>query len=195
MEEQVLVVDRAALEDRLGGRLFVTDGIEDLRRFIVSNHDFLPRSKAEYDRTAKQIIPYVVIRRGEEYFLLRRLNRQTETRLHDKLSLGVGGHINPTEETSADPLEAGLLRELDEEVAVEDIASLTCVAVINENDGGVSDYHAGLVCLLETGGRVTVRETEKMAGEWASIPALRASYDRLETWSRIVLDFLLDPQK
>ena len=195
MEEQVLVVDRVALEDRLGGSLFVTEGIEELRRFIVSNHCFLPRSRAEYDGTAKQIIPYVVIRRGEEYFLLRRLRRQTEARLHDKLSLGVGGHINPTEAAAADPLEAGLLRELDEEVEVEDIASLTCAAAINENDGGVSDYHAGLVFLLETDGVVTVRETEKMAGEWASIPEIRASYDRLETWSRIVLDFLLDPKK
>ena len=192
MEEQVLVVDREELEARLGGRLFVTEGMEDLRRFIVSNHYFLPRSQAEYDRTAKQIIPYVVIRRGQAYFLLRRLNKQTESRLHEKLSLGVGGHINPTEETAADPLQAGLLRELEEEVAVEDIDCLTCVAAINDNDGGVSDYHAGLVFLLETGGAVTVRETEKMAGEWAGIRQLRASYDRLETWSRIVLDYLLD---
>lgn len=195
MEEQVLAVERAELEKRLGGRLVVTEGIEEIRRFIVSNHVFLPRSKAEYDGTVKQIIPYVVIRRGEEYFLLRRLKKQTEARLHDKLSLGVGGHINPTEETAADPLEAGLLRELAEEVAVERIDSLTCVALLNENDGGVSDYHAGLVCLLETGGEVTVRETEKMAGEWAGLAELRAVYDRLETWSRIVLDFLLDPEK
>ena len=28
MEEQVLVVDRKALEDRLGGGIFVTEGIE-----------------------------------------------------------------------------------------------------------------------------------------------------------------------
>ena len=195
MEEQVLVMDRAALEARLGGRLFVTEGIEDIRRFIVSEHAFLPRSRAEYDRTVKQIIPYVIIRRGEEYYLLRRLNKQTEARLHDKLSLGVGGHINPTEEIAADPLEAGLLRELAEEVAVEETGSLSCVAVLNENDGGVSDYHTGLVYLLETGGQVTVRETEKMAGRWAGVEELRERYDRLETWSQIVLDYLLAPQK
>lgn len=195
MEEQVLVVDRAELEKRLGSGLFVTDGIEDIRRFIVSDHFFLPRSKAEYDGTAKQIIPYVVIRRGDAFFLLRRLNRQTESRLHDKLSLGVGGHINPMEEASADPLEAGLLRELKEEVTVENIDSLTFVAVLNENDGGVSDYHTGLVHLLETSGQVMVRETEKMAGEWADLAELRAAYDQMETWSKIVLDYLLDPKK
>ncbi len=195
MEEQVLVVDRKALEDRLGGGMFVTEGIEEIRRFIVADHRFLPRSRAEYDASVKQIIPYVIIRRGEEFFLLRRLKKQTEARLHDKLSLGVGGHINPSEETAEDPLWAGLLRELDEEVAVEEIRSLTCAAVLNENNGGVSDYHAGLVCLLETGGEVTVRETEKMAGEWADLGKIRGEYHRLETWSQIVVDCLLDPKK
>ena len=192
MDEMVLTVDRAALEARLGGGLFVTQGVEEIRRFITAEHRFQPRSQAEYDSAAKQIIPYVVIRRGEEYFLLRRLKKQTEARLHDKLSLGVGGHINPTEETAADPLEAGLLRELHEEVAVEDVISLTCAGVLNENNGGVSDYHTGLVYLLETAGEVRVRETEKMSGDWADLPRLRSVYDRLETWSQIVVDCLLD---
>ena len=193
MEEQVLVVDRAALENRLGSCRFVTDGIEELRRFIVEKHFFLPRSRAEYDRTAKQIIPYVVIRRGKEFFLLRRLKKQTESRLHDKLSLGVGGHINPTEEAAADPLWAGLLRELAEEVDVGEISELVPAGLLNENNGGVSDYHAGLVCLLDTRGEVAVRETEKMAGDWATIAQIRESYDQLETWSQVVVDCLLDP--
>ena len=193
MEESVLVVDRAALEERLNGRMFVTEGIDEIRDFIVRNHFFLPRSKAEYDAAAKQIIPYVVIRRGEEFFLLRRLKKQTEARLHDRLSLGVGGHINPSEEAADDPLYAGLLRELREEVAVEDGFTLTAAGILNENNGGVSDFHTGLVCLLETNGEVTVRETEKMSGSWAGLEEIRAVYDRLETWSRIVLDCFLDP--
>ena len=192
MQEQVLVVDRQALEAHLGGALFATDRVEEIAEFIRAEHFFLPRAGAEQDQTVKQIIPYVVIRRGEEYFLLRRLKKQTEARLRDKLSLGVGGHINPTEAAADDPLLAGLMRELNEEVAVE-IAALRWVGILNENDGGVSDYHAGLVCLLDTDGEVTVRETEKMTGSWASLVELRAVYDRLETWSQIVLDHLLSP--
>ena len=193
MEERVLVVDRAALEERLKGQMFVTEGIDEIRDYIVRNHFFLPRSKAEYDTAAKQIIPYVVIRRGEKYFLLQRLKKQTEARLHDRLSLGVGGHINPSEEAAGDPLYAGLLRELREEVAVEDGFTLSVAGILNENNGGVSDFHTGLVCLLETEGEVTVRETEKMSGSWAGLEELRAVYDRLETWSQIALDCFLDP--
>lgn len=189
--EQVLVVDRAALEARLGGKIFTTDGIERIRRFLLAEHFFLPREQAEYDSTVKQIIPYVLLRRGEAYFLLRRLKKQTETRLHDKLSLGVGGHINPTEEAAADPLEAGLRRELAEEVDVPRVLSLTCVGVLNETTGGVSDYHAALVYVLETDGEVTVRETEKMSGTWATPDQLEAVRDQLETWSQLALDAVI----
>ena len=166
--EQVLVVNRQALEAKLGGQVWVTDHLDDLRQFILDHHTFLPRQQAEYDATVRQIIPYGILRRGGEYFLLRRLKGQTEARLHDKLSLGLGGHINPTEESAADPIEAGLRRELAEEVILPHLTALTCVGLINETTGGVSDYHTALVYLLETDGEVTVRETGKMSGSWVS---------------------------
>lgn len=186
--EHVLVVDRKNLEALLPPQPFTTENMETIRRFILKHHFFMEREKAEYDDTVKQIIPYVVIRREGKYFLLRRLKKQTEARLHDKLSLGVGGHINPTEEEAEDPLEAGLLRELAEEVAVETVDSLTAVGFLNENNGGVSDYHAALVCLLEAKGEVSVRETEKMSGRWATLQELRDVLPRLETWSQIVVE-------
>ncbi|WP_417084408.1 hypothetical protein [Evtepia gabavorous] len=191
--EQVLVVNRAALEARLGPGPFLSQNLETIRQFILDHHTFLPREQAEYDNTVRQIIPYVVLRRGRHYFLLRRLKKQTETRLHEKLSLGVGGHINPTEEAADDPIAAGLWRELSEEVTLSQITSLTCVGLINETTGGVSDYHTALVYLLETTGEVTVRETEKMSGSWASPQELSAVFDRLETWSQIVLEEVIFP--
>ena len=186
--EHVLVVDRKELEALLPPEPFTTQNMETIRRFILENHFFMEREKAEYDNTVKQIIPYVVIRQDGKYFLLRRLKKQTEARLHDKLSLGVGGHINPTEEEADDPLEAGLLRELDEEAAVETVSSLRAVGFLNENNGGVSDYHAALVCLLEAEGQVTVRETEKMSGSWATAQELQEVFPYLETWSQIVVE-------
>lgn len=186
--EQVLVVDRGRLEALLPEKEFITEGVAEIRTFILAHHFFMDREKAEHDNTVKQIIPYVLLRQEGRYFLLRRLKKQTEARLHDKLSLGVGGHINPSEEAADDPLEAGLLRELHEEVSVETVRSLTCVGFLNENNGGVSDYHAALVYLLEAQGQVSVLETEKMSGCWAEIPELQAVLDRLETWSKIVVE-------
>lgn len=189
--EEVLVVERKALEALLPGQAFVQEGIEEVRQFILQTHTYLSRAQAEQDTRVKQIIPYVLIRRGEQYYLLRRLRKQTEARLHDKLSLGVGGHINPTEEESGDPLQAGLLRELGEEVDVEDVKSLGCVGLINENNGGVSDYHTALVYLLETEGEVRVRETEKTSGAWAGPEEIREKFSALETWSQIAATALI----
>ncbi len=193
--EQVLVTDRKALEAKLGPAVFATQGLEELKSYLLAHHFFLPRPQAEYDATVRQIIPYVILRRQGSYFLLRRLKKQTEQRLHQKLSLGVGGHINPTEEASADPILAGLHRELAEEVDVPSVRSLTCVGLINETTGGVSDYHTGLVYLLETDGAVTVRETEKMTGSWVTPQALAEVYEDLETWSQLVYDRIIAPQE
>ena len=191
--EQVLVVDRQALEARLRGQVFLTDGLEAVRQFLLDHHTFLPRQQAEYDTTVRQIIPYGILRRGGKYFLLRRLKGQTEARLHHKLSWGVGGHINPSEEDAADPIEAGLRRELAEEVDLPRLTSLTCVGLINETTGGVSDYHTALVYLLETDGEVAVRETGKMTGRLADPEELEEVFPALETWSQIVVQGLILP--
>lgn len=192
--EQVLVLDRHTLEDRLGEKIFLTENLEDIHSFLLAHHKFLPRDQAEYDNSVRQIIPYVILRRNGSYFLLRRLRKQTEQRLHHKLSLGVGGHINTTDSTAADPIQAGLLRELAEEVAVSSDYSLTFVGILNETTGGVSDYHTALVYLLETEGDVSVRETEKMSGTWATPQELEELYPALETWSQIVFDQIIAPQ-
>ena len=72
-KEQVLVVDRRALEALLPQETFTTENLSQLRSYILSHHFFMERDKAEYDNTVKQIIPYVIIRQKDRFFLLRRL--------------------------------------------------------------------------------------------------------------------------
>lgn len=169
----------------------MTENLEPVWQFILSQHFFMEREKAEYDNTVKQIIPYVILRRKDEVFLLRRLKKQTEARLHDKLSIGVGGHINPTEkEGFSDIIEAGLHRELSEEVSITGSYALHCVGILNENNGGVSDYHTALIYYLEVEGTVTVLETEKMEGHWIPQKELSSHLKTLETWSKIAVNYL-----
>ena len=192
--EQVMVVQRKALEDKLKGAVLSRQNIDSILEFIRCEHFFAPRESAEYDNTMKQIIPYVVIHQSERYFVMKRLARQTEARLHNLLSLGVGGHINPEENWSkyGSMLEAGLYRELHEEVYVEEILSLECIGVLNETTGGVSDYHTGIVYLLEAGGEVRVIETEKMEGSWMTCRQMKDELEWMETWSQLVFrEFIL----
>lgn len=190
-----MVVRREVLEAKLGDVVFSRVNIDSIVDFIRREHFFVPRASAEYDNTVKQIIPYVVIRQAERYFVMKRLARQTEARLHNLLSLGVGGHINPEEnrEQGESVLEAGLYRELHEEVYVEEILSLNCVGVLNENTGGVGDYHTGIVYLLEARGEVRVVETEKMEGSFMTCSQMEEEVNGMETWSQLIFRELILP--
>ncbi len=189
--EEVLVVPRGDLEAQLpSGEVLPAQ--ESLLAWIEEHYHFAPREEAEYDTSVKQIIPYVVIRQGAKYFLLRRLKKQTEARLHDRLSLGIGGHINPQDKGSyRSVLEAGLYRELQEEVSIAQVKSLDFVGMLHDQSGGVNAFHFALVYLLEAEGTVFVRETEKMAGTWASAPEIAEKFEALESWSQLVFRHIL----
>lgn len=163
------------------------DRADELLELIAAKHFFIARDVAEVSPQYRQIIPYVVIRHGDECFVLRRTKKQTEARLHDKVSLGIGGHINPGHD-----LRAGLQKELDEEVRVGGAHTLTFVGILNDDSTEVGRVHLGAVYLLDASTRdVEVLETEKMHGEWMPLAALAGLREAMESWSAIVLDEVL----
>ena len=162
----------------------IRNATDEIVQLIATRHRFLLRATAEESPQYRQIIPYVLIRHGGAYFVLERTPKQSETRLHHKLSLGIGGHINP-----GDDLASGLLKELEEEVAIDAPYSLEFLGILNDETTDVGRVHLGAVHLLEPEApRVSVRETEKMNGRWVAIADLRELRDRMETWSQIVYE-------
>ena len=187
MNEDVMVVARETLAPYIEAHRY--DLIRaDILPLIESSHFFIPRAKAEVSPEYKQIIPYVVIRHGDSYFLLKRLAKQNEARLHHKLSLGIGGHINPDTPT----VLGGLRKELEEEVDVASAYELQFIGILNDDTTDVGRVHLGAVYeLVLTTRAVTIRETEKMTGEWTAREALAPLRDQMETWSQIVYDALI----
>lgn len=191
MSESILVVRREYLAPYLTEDFgLITEGVEEIVRVIEAHHEFRPRPEMETDPAYKQIIPYVLVTRGTEAFVMQRLKKGGEQRLHGLLSLGVGGHINPVDEAGGSALMAGLRREVDEEVAVERAVSLTPLGVINNDRDEVGRVHLGFLFRLEAEGAVTVRETEKLSGSFMPIAALPALRDKMEGWSQIALEVL-----
>ena len=191
MSESILVVRREYLAPYLTEDFgLITEGVEEIVRVIEAHHEFRPRPEMETDPAYKQIIPYVLVTRGAEAFVMQRLKKGGEQRLHGLLSLGVGGHINPVDEAEGSALTAGLRREVDEEVALERAASLTPLGVINNDRDEVGRVHLGFLFRLEAEGAVTVRETEKLSGSFMPIAALPALRDKMEGWSQIALEVL-----
>ena len=191
MSESILVVRREYLAPHLTEDFgLITEGVEEIVRVIEAHHEFRPRPEMETDPAYKQIIPYVLVTRGAEAFVMQRLKKGGEQRLHGLLSLGVGGHINPVDEAEGSALTAGLRREVDEEVAMERAVSLTPLGVINNDRDEVGRVHLGFLFRLEAEGAVTVRETEKLSGSFMPIAALPALRDKMEGWSQIALEVL-----
>jgi predicted NUDIX family phosphoesterase len=185
MTEQVMVVEREALAPFFIERGLLQEGTDPAFDIIVERHFFIDRPTAEVSPQYKQIIPYVLIRHGEAWFLLRRTQKQTEARLHHKLSLGIGGHINPD---TPDLLD-GLQKELQEEVEIAGDYDLTFVGILNDDTTDVGRVHLGAVYVLDAhDDRVKVLETEKMSGTWVHREDLAGYRESMETWSQIVYD-------
>ena len=172
---------------RFFGEKFIRAGADEMLYLISTRHFFIDRDVAERSPQYKQIIPYVVVRCADDYFVLQRTAKQTESRLHHKISLGIGGHVNP-----GHTLLEGLEKELGEEVDVDTDFTLDFKGMLNDDSTEVGTVHLGAVYVLDAATRdVTVRETEKMTGQWTPRAALAPLRERMETWSQIVYDQLL----
>ena len=187
--EKVLVVKTDKLAKFISGKTgLLTADREEMLDIIVNHHEFMDRPAAEEDPSYKQIIPYVVLTQNGQVFTTRRLNKGGESRLHGKLSIGIGGHINPVDETDRrSVLMKGLDRELDEEVYIQRRGQLVPRGFINDDGNGVGAVHLGLCFSMEVEGEVSVKETEKLSGAWLSLQELKSEYDNMETWSQIAL--------
>jgi predicted NUDIX family phosphoesterase len=180
-----MVVERERLAPFLIEYGLVPERTDEILDAITDGHFFLDRPTAEISPQYKQIIPYVLIRHDDAYFLLQRTQRQTEARLHHKLSLGIGGHINPD---TPDILD-GLQKELEEEVEVVGDYDLTFVGILNDDTTDVGRVHLGAVYVLDAHeGEVNVRETHKMSGRWVPRAELAEHREAMESWSQIVYD-------
>ena len=188
-EEQVLVVPRASIVPGEGWLGVRRDGVEAALEAVGRDGFFMRRGDAEEDPTHKQVIPYLVLRDGERWFLMRRTKAGGDARLHDLWSIGVGGHLNPGDGDVA----GGLRREWSEEVAADFVPDFVPVGLLNDDTTPVGAVHVGVVFVADAAGRpVAIRETDKLAGSFATTEATAAVRDEMETWSRLVFDALVE---
>lgn len=198
MTERVLVLPRKEVPgscDFRGIRPADEGTLAALRGAVAAHGRYLERTAAEEDPSHKQIIPYVLVRDGSRVFLMERTDAGGDRRLHGKATIGVGGHLNPVDD-GEDALMAGLRREWTEELAAAWTPDFRLVGMLNDDTNPVGAVHLGVVFEVEAGGRaVEVREHDKLTGGFATAEAVRAAWDRLETWSQLVAGSIigLDP--
>lgn len=189
--EQVLVVDRAVIPDGAAWRGLRTEGVDAFLATVSVHGRFEDRAAAEQDPTRKQVIPYLVLRDGERYFLMRRTRAGADARLHDRYSIGVGGHLNPGDDG---PL-GGLQREWREELHADFLPTFRAIGLLNDESTDVGSVHIGIVYSADAAGRpVAVREHDKLSGAFADRVEVATVVDGMESWSRLVFEALERPE-
>jgi len=169
---------------------------------------FVERAYAETCPDLKQVIPYSLVQSGGQVLCLRRTRQGGEERLHDKLSIGVGGHINPDDLPGSDlphgahgagRSRSGLIaRATQREVAEEELIlggpfAVRRVGLINDDSNPVGAVHVGLVQVITVEGPVAVRETDQLEGGLVTRAELRARLAdgaNFETWSSLLIPHL-----
>jgi predicted NUDIX family phosphoesterase len=190
-EENILVVPRSAF-DRLGsfeGLCFEPDRY--MTAFLDPAHNlFLPRGAAEQDPTHKQLIPYLVLHHGDRVLCYTRGKSGGEARLHAKMSIGIGGHINDGDTHAEHFDEAAYFRaverELHEELEIRGGYGQRIAALLNDDSNDVGRVHLGVVHLIEVESpEIQPREDAIRDLAFLSAAELAPRHDRLESWSQI----------
>ena len=188
-DESILVVKR--------DKLFPTDPPSGLKpidfaqyeKLILENAEFRSRAQVEVDTSFKQIIPYLIFKFDNKYFLMQRTDSGSETRLRNKYSLGIGGHI-VEEDLKGRSIYEWALREFNEEVAYKGKLKIKPIGLINDESNFVGKVHTGFLFLLEGDSANIKARKEFRSGHLATIDEISAYYSEMESWSKMALDFL-----
>ncbi|MFH1675991.1 MAG: hypothetical protein ABIC40_03115 [bacterium] len=194
--EQVLVVKAEWIHSLHATRGLITDIHPDFLRELADRAFFIDRPTAEADPSYRQVIPYVLVRNNGMYLTVTRHKTQAEERLHNKVSVGIGGHINPVDQDEGNFLDAALKRELSEELSVDNPPGWNepeALGLICSDSDDVSKVHLGIVLRWDVKDPVSIRETDKMSGEYKTPAAIGTVRDCLENWSMLVYDGIINP--
>jgi len=194
--ENVLVI-RRNLFVQLGSFQGLNFGPEKYLNLLLSrgNNFFLPRAQAENDSAYKQIIPYVLLAFQDRVLHYVRGKKAGEQRLVAKGSIGIGGHMNESDESlfawDEQAYRAGVEREVNEEIKIDTQFQDRIVALLNDDTTEVGRVHLGIVHVFRLA-QQKVEKREAMITNLAFLTKVELLNRResLETWSQICVDSL-----
>jgi len=188
-DENILVVKRNHLFPQGEWQGLCHVDFDHYLHIISHKKEFHPRSLMEVDFTYKQIIPYLVFKYEDSYFLMQRRTDASESRLRNKLTLGIGGHIRE-EDMSENSLFEWARREFYEEVHYPGTFSVRALGIINDDSNDVGKVHIGFVFLLTGDSPCIEIKSELKSGVLVPLQKCIDQKDCFESWSQMVIDFL-----
>jgi len=195
-EENVLVI-RRTLFDQLGSFQGLNFEPQKYLDAFLSrgNNFFLLRPEAEINPAYKQIIPYALIAFENKIAYYVRGKKAGEQRLVAKGSIGIGGHMNETDESlfalDEAAYRAGVEREVNEEINIDSPFEDRIVALLNDDTTEVGRVHLGVVHVFKLAEpKIEKREAMITGLTFLGKEELIARREMMESWSQICLDSL-----
>lgn len=188
-DELVLVVKREKMFPHGSWQGLKAINGEEYLSIIAQEKEFLPREHMETDPAFKQVIPYLIFKHGDKYFLMQRQSKSTDQRLKNKYSLGIGGHIRQEDMESSDIVDWAR-REFEEEVSFSGNYTVTTLGMLNDDSDAVGQVHVGYVFLLEGDSSHISVKSELKSGQLLTLNECEAYYESMENWTKIVFDFI-----
>ena len=161
-----------------------------------------PRPFLETCNEFRQFIPYVVIRQRGKILRYLRTSEGNESRLHGKISIGVGGHVDASdsiynEDGSIDllmTLLASAVREIQEEIGIAVLGDdLKIVAAIRSSASSVDMVHLAIVivCDIDHYGDVNIVEEDTFEDtDFYTKEEILADEAVKETWTALTLTII-----
>lgn len=213
MPQSVFCVPRKALEDsgfvgpedvKANYRVFGENGedpkkqLKALKKALCQGL-WIERELAEKNPLYKQIIPSIVIQDPNEDVLYY-IRKGKEKRLHDKLAVTIGGHIDPedvagasmncTQDTQVWNLVlAAANRELQEELdgAFLHCGPLVLTGTVNDDYHDVGRVHFGIVMTSKCTVALKLRRNEELGLMKTAKPSELVKDKRAEAWAEAIL--------
>jgi predicted NUDIX family phosphoesterase len=196
-DEQILVVKSDVIFEKGIWQGLKTENLDYYLDLIKNNCEFKRRGDVENDPSFQQIIPYMVfsfkdpVTGVNKFFAYRYIANAGESRLiNNNYQIGVGGHINKDDlENQEDVLEAGKMREWEEEVNYNGgFISKKLVGILNDDTNLVEEVHLGLVYnFVGDSPEISIKEIDKMEGKLFDLKEIADNISH-SPWMKIVYE-------
>lgn len=188
-DEKILVVKKNILFAYQTTQGIKPINFERYQKLITKHQEFLWRSKVEENTNYKQIIPYLVFTHDNKFFVMKRKSDASETRLQNKLSLGIGGHIKKQDLKKASIIDWSQ-REFEEEVKYKGSLDIKALGILNDESDAVGQVHTGFVFMLHgDNSNISIRSEHK-EGYMLTLEECIAQYNQFENWSKFIINYL-----
>lgn len=190
MDEHILVIKRSTLDLHEGKwQGLKRCSLDQFQLLVAQEKEFHPRSLMESNKNYKQIIPYLIFRHNNRYFVMQRSSSAGEQRLKNSYTLGIGGHVRE-EDLTGKSLIDWAQREFNEEVTYRGSFHVQSLGLLNDDLTEVGQVHLGCAFLLEGDSDAICIRSELKSGVLLPLEMLDELHYSFESWSTIIISAL-----